>query len=229
MNNTMGFLNQQEVKIHIASHLRLYVILNLPILSGPYRDRSKGFFQLAEKILDGGATMLQLRAKPFSRRKLFETAVELGHLTRAKKIPLIINDHLDIAIAAGAQGVHLGPEDLPVYAAKKLFPEGIVGASCGTVEKAKTNILEGADYLGVGAIYEARSTKPDASPPRGLSAITTIRQHTNCPIVGIGGITSENAANVIGAGADGVAVISEICYADDPEQATHKLLLSALP
>jgi thiamine-phosphate diphosphorylase len=170
----------------------------------------------ARAALDGGAGLIQLRDKAASSRRLYEAAVAIREMTQAAGALLIVNDRLDIALAADADGLHVGPDDLPVSVARRLLRPGmILGASSGTVEEAIAAEQDGADYLGVGAVYEARGSKADAGAPVGPERVGAIRQSVQIPIVGIGGIKVENAAPVIAAGADGVAVITGVVAAPD--------------
>jgi thiamine-phosphate pyrophosphorylase len=147
----------------------------------------------------------------------------LRDVTRAAGVPLIVNDNLDVALAIDAEGLHVGQSDLSADMARRLLgPQRILGVSAATVEKATLAERAGADYLGVGDIYGTPS-KPDAGPPIGLARITEIARAVSIPIIGIGGITEANAAAVIDAGADGVAVIAAIVGAPDPEAAARSL------
>jgi thiamine-phosphate pyrophosphorylase len=146
-------------------------------------------------------------------------------LTRAAGALLIVNDRLDVALAAEADGLHVGPDDLPVAVARRLLRPGmILGASAGTVEEAIAAERDGADYLGVGAVYEARGSKADAGAPVGPARVRAIRGAVRIPIVGIGGIKAENATAVIEAGADGVAVITAVVAAPDIAAAAARIV-----
>ncbi len=136
---------------------------------------------------------------------------------------LVVNDRVDVALAGGADGVHLGQDDLPAAAARALLgPDPLLGVSAATAEEAAAAERDGADYLGVGAIY-ATSTKADAGAPVGLARIGAVRRASALPIVAIGGITLDNAAATIRAGAAGVAVITAVTLADDMVAATRRL------
>jgi thiamine-phosphate pyrophosphorylase len=174
--------------------------------------------------LEGGAGVIQLRDKTASSRRLFEAAVAMRRLCRDAGALLIVNDRIDIALAAGADGVHVGPDDLPVAEARRLMPGKLVGASAATVEEAIGAEREGADYLGVGAVYEARGSKADAGAPVGPDRVAAIRGAVKLPIVGIGGIKAANAAPVIAAGASGVAVITGVVAAPDIAAAAREML-----
>lgn len=188
-------------------------------------SRGRSHREIAEAAIRGGADVIQLRDKEASGGRLFEIAVALRALTREAKVPLIVNDRLDVAMAAGADGVHLGQEDLPADAARRILGPGrILGVSAETPEEARRAEAAGADYLGVGPVFEARGSKPDAGAPQGLDQIVRVRTVTRLPIVAIGGIRAENARRVREAGADAVAVISAIVAAEDIEEATRRML-----
>ncbi len=201
--------------------LSVYVILDRDFTAG----RSLG--EIAGAAIRGGATMLQLRDKSSDIHRFYADAAEVLGIARAAGVPLIINDRVDVALALDADGVHVGEDDLPVEATRRLVgPDRFVGASAGSVEAARAAIAAGADHLGVGPVYEARATKTDAGPPVGLALVHDIAAFSPIPVVGIGGITAENAGAVIAAGAAGVAVISAIGLAPDVERATRALIQS---
>jgi thiamine-phosphate pyrophosphorylase len=176
--------------------------------------------------IEGGVDVVQLREKDVTARKRYEIGREVRELTRKADVPLIVNDRVDLALALDADGVHLGDEDLPVPVARELLgDEALIGRSVSLVEDASEAEAAGADYLGVGAIY-ATGSKDDIAEEEyaiGTDRVADIAEAVDIPVVGIGGVTSENAAEVIGAGADGVAVITEITAADDPAVATRDL------
>lgn len=153
--------------------------------------------------------------------------LELGRvvleLTRAAGVPLIVNDRVDLALILGADGVHVGQDDLPADEVRKLIgPDRILGVSVSTLEEARRAVLDGADYLGAGDVFGTPS-KLDAGPPIGLERLAKIAQAVPLPVVGIGGITEANAASVIQAGAAGVAVISAIVGSPNPGAAAQRL------
>ncbi len=197
---------------------RLYVITDETV------SRGRSHLQVAEEAILGGADVLQLRDKEVSSGRLYRVALQLRILTRDAKIPFIVNDRLDIALAVDADGVHVGQADLPASVVRAIMGSGkILGVSVGTVEEAILAEKDGADYLGVGPVFEARGTKPDAGEPLGVDRIARIRRHCRLPIVAIGGIDAENARKVREAGADAAAVISAIVAADDIVQAARRL------
>lgn len=191
--------------------LRLYLVTDEEMA----RRRGRTLLEVVEFAVMGGATVVQLRDKRSSSRDLLEKALALKELLGRHGVPLIVNDRLDVALAAGADGVHLGEEDIPVALARDLMPEGIVGASAGTVEEALRAQEEGADYLGVGDVF-GTSSKPDAGPPIGLEGLRRVCEAVSVPVVAIGGVRLDNAASAVMAGASGVAVISAVFASDDP-------------
>lgn len=197
---------------------RLYVITDEKV------SRGRSHLEVAEAAILGGADVLQLRDKEAPGGRLYRVALRLRKLTRDAKVPFIVNDRLDIALAADADGVHVGQADLPASVVREIIGPGrILGVSVETVEEAIRAERDGADYLGVGPVFEARGTKPDAGLPLGVDRIARIRRHCRLPIVAIGGIDAGNARQVREAGADAAAVISAIGTADDIAQAARRL------
>ena len=187
-------------------------------------SRGRSHLEVAEAAIRGGADVIQLRDKEAPGGRLYEVALSLRKLTRDAGIPFLVNDRLDVAMAVDADGVHLGQEDLPASAARRILGPGkLLGVSAETEEAALLAERDGADYLGVGPVFEARGTKPDAGTPRGLARISLIRAASRLPIVAIGGIDAGNARQVLEAGADAVAVISAVVSADDIEEAARRL------
>lgn len=197
---------------------RLYVITDESV------SRGRSHIEIAEAAIRGGADVIQLRDKTASGGTLYRVALALRMLTREAKVPLIVNDRLDIALAADADGVHLGQKDLPASVARHIMGPGrILGVSAETLEEALLAEKDGADYLGVGPVFEARKTKADAGEPLGLERIARVRKHCRLPIVAIGGIDGQNARQVREAGADSAAVISAIVGADDIARAAEQM------
>ena len=184
--------------------------------------------ELAEAALDGGVTALQLREKEgLSDREIFTEALELKALCRARGRLFLLNDRLDLALAAGADGVHLGQQDLPAAAAAKIIPRGfILGLSVRTMAEARAAQAAGAAYLGVGAVFPTGS-KADAD----LVAAETVREIAalDLPTVAIGGLTLANAPEAWALGVSGLAVISALTRAADPRSAAAGLLRGAEP
>lgn len=178
---------------------------------------------LVADAIAGGVTMVQVREKKASARGFYALALELKALCAARGVTMVINDRLDIALAVGADGVHLGQSDLPVAEARRILgDQGIVGASASTPELALQAAADGADYLGVGAMYPT-GTKADIAGVIGPGGLADIRAATRIPIVGIGGIGAHNADKVLEAGADGVAVISAVLGQSDCRAAASRL------
>ena len=170
------------------------------------------------KAIDGGATLIQLREKDISSRAFYEEALALKALCARRAVPLLINDRVDIALAAGADGIHIGQSDIPLEAARRLLgKDKIIGVSAGSVAEAVEAEQGGADYLGVGAVFPT-STKDDAENV-GIDMLKAVREAVKIPIVGIGGINAENIEKLRGTGIDGVAVVSCIMASRDPEAA----------
>ena len=174
----------------------------------------------------GGASLIQYRAKNKDSAELYAEASQIAEIVHKAKKHLIINDRIDIALAVGADGVHLGPEDLPVSVARRIMgATAIIGASVSNVESAIEAELEGANYLGVGAVYDTM-TKLDAGAGIGVEVITDIKSAVSIPVVGIGGIKLNNVAEVIASGADGAAVISAITREKNITSAVKDFLLA---
>jgi thiamine-phosphate pyrophosphorylase len=196
---------------------RVYVITDSP------HARGRSHRDVALAAIRGGATAVQLRMKDTPEREITALARELLPRCRAAGVILVINDRVDVALAVGADGLHVGQDDLPAVAAReRLGPGPFLGVSAATVDEAMAAERAGADYLGVGALY-ATGTKSDAGSPVGLDRVREIHRAVRVPIVGIGGITVENAADVIRSGAQGVAVITAVTLADDMVEATRLL------
>ncbi len=191
----------------------LMVILDADFLHG------RPISNLAEAVIQGGATIIQLRNKMGEGHDFFQQALDVRSVTRASGIPLIINDRVDIALAVDADGIHVGQTDLPVGAVRKLVGNRIIGGSVHSIPELET--MREADYLGVGAIFP--TTTKDNVHISGPELIRAIRTLTRQPIVAIGGLTAENCASAIHAGADGVAVISAVLNADDPAAAAREI------
>lgn len=197
---------------------RLHVLTDRKLAGG------KSHLEIARAAIAGGASVIQLREKHDSGRAICEAARDIGDLCGEKQVPFIMNDRLDICLAVGADGVHLGQDDLPAAAARELLgPRKILGISATTLEEALQAERDGADYIGFGPVYEARSTKPDTIEPLGLNLLAQVRRECAVPVVAIGGINVDNVDAVLQAGAHGVAVISAICAADDITKATRQL------
>ncbi|SAK62603.1 thiamine-phosphate pyrophosphorylase [Caballeronia catudaia] len=203
-----------------AFDLSLYLVLD-PVQCGGH----DAAVRVARAALEGGATLVQLRAPEWHKRAWFDLARELLPITRAYGVPFVINDHVDVALAVDADGVHIGQRDLPADIARRLLgPDALIGLSVSNLdETTEANTLGGiVDYLGAGPVY-ATPTKTDASTPCGIDGLSAIRAAARLPTVAIGGIQSHNAADVMRARPAGLAVVSAICKAADPREAAATL------
>jgi len=182
------------------------------------------FQGLTDDLCAGGVRLLQLRVKQQPTRDFVALATEVQRICRRYQCTLIINDRVDIALAVEADGVHLGQEDLPLAAARKIVGrEKIIGVSTHTAQQALTAEQEGADYIGFGPLF-GTTTKATGYTARGLEQLQEIRQQVRIPIVAIGGITAERAPAALQAGADAVALISDIVLAPDIQYRVKTLL-----
>jgi thiamine-phosphate pyrophosphorylase len=195
--------------------LRVYALID------PERAGGRDLVELAWLLAAGGVTLVQLRDKHGTTRAMVETARALKETLAPFRIPLVINDRVDVALAAGADGVHVGQEDMTVDDARRLLGEGaIVGLSIKTQEQAETAPIELLDYAGIGGVF-ATSSKDNPDPPIGVEGLARIvgvlrRRAAALPLCAIAGIDAGNAAAAVGAGADGVAVISALSLAAIP-------------
>ena len=186
----------------------LYAILD------PEQTKGRAPERVLRQLLDGGAKLLQLRVKALAPRDFLTLAREVRGQTRAAGCQLIVNDRIDIALACDADGVHLGQEDLPLGAGKKLMGGKIVGISTHDVGQAREAEQNGADYIGFGPMF-GTTTKDTGLSVRGIAMLKEIRAEVKIPIVAIGGITEQNVQQVWQAGADSAAIISDILGAED--------------
>jgi thiamine-phosphate pyrophosphorylase len=187
-------------------------------------SQGRSNLEIVKSAIKGGVTVVQLREKTASTREFLTEALSIRELCLNNNVSLIINDRLDIAQAVEAEGVHLGQEDMPIDFARKIVGRKmVIGISVFDVSEAVAAEKAGADYLGVSPVYTT-PTKPELSESVGLDGLRKIREAVEIPLVGIGSIKSHNAAEVIKAGADGVAVVSAIVSAIDPKQAASDLI-----
>lgn len=185
--------------------------------------------EIAREAVAGGADAVQLREKRKPAREILAAAREIRSITASAGRLFLVNDRLDIALASGADGVHLGQDDLPLKEARRQVPDDfIIGISVGSAGEAVLAEEEGADYVALSPVFPTRS-KPDAGPGSGLSTLREIRSCVSIPVVAIGGISSRNVQDVIRSGADGVAVISAIVSQEDIASAARNMkdLISA--
>ncbi|MEX0980172.1 MAG: thiamine phosphate synthase [Gemmatimonadota bacterium] len=200
----------------LSRALRLIVITDRA-LSAP-----RSIEQVVEGALAGGARAIQLRDKHATARELLQSAVRLRQLTRAAGALLFVNDRFDVALAAGADGVHLGPHDLPVAEVRAVVPPAfLIGYSTDEVDSALRAVEDGADYIGCGAVFPTTG-KADVGEVIGVEGLRRVVEAVPVPVVGIGGISVENVADVRATGAAGVAVIGAVVR--DPEGAARKLI-----
>jgi thiamine-phosphate pyrophosphorylase len=198
--------------------------LRLIVVTDPDCGAGRGVVNVVRAALRGGAPAVQLRMKDAPAREMTALARALLAETRAAGALLFINDRVDVALAVGADGAHVGQDDLPVAAARRIAPPGfLLGVSTETAELARAAEADGANYVGVGPVYHTGS-KADAGDAVGAERIAQVAAAVRIPVVGIGGITIENAPPVLLAGAAGVAVISAVMRAADPEAAARALL-----
>lgn len=194
----------------------------------PARTHGRNLCELADAAIRGGVTFLQFRYKTQNTRAFLDLALDVAKVARAREVPLVINDRVDIAFAVAADGVHLGEEDMPPTQARRLLgADALIGQTIHSVDEAETFPIADADYFGVGAVYATPSKQRDVAPigPEGFAEIrrSLAKLAPEKPVVGIAGITWENCGPVMAAGADGVAVISDIFMADDVEAAARRL------
>lgn len=179
--------------------------------------------QIAEEAVAAGVRFFQYRNKKDNRSRIYVIARDLASLLKKTGALFVVNDHADIACAVGADGVHLGQDDLPMtYARRLLGPEKIIGISTHSEEQAVAAERDGADYIGFGPLF--RTSTKDAGPEKGLDRLIAVRAATRIPIIAIGGISESTAGMAIGAGADGVAVISAVLGAANAADACRALI-----
>ncbi|MDD2764276.1 MAG: thiamine phosphate synthase [Opitutaceae bacterium] len=196
--------------------------LSLYLVTDPEMTARRGLVETVAAALEGGVTMVQLRHKDGPARAMVEAGRALHALLARRGIPLIINDRVDVAHAVGAEGVHVGQDDLPPAAARAILgPRAIIGLTVSGEPQLAT-IDASVDYVGLSPVFPT-ATKTDTAPALGEAEFAALRRRIRLPVVAIGGITAANAARVIAAGADGIAVVSAICAASDPRAAAQAL------
>jgi thiamine-phosphate pyrophosphorylase len=202
--------------------------LRLNAIVDPEHAGGRRLADLARQCVRGGATLVQLRDKVSTTRTMVEEAQAIKQAVTALGVPFVVNDRVDVAMAAGADGVHLGQDDMAVQDARRLLGSGaIIGLSIKSVAEAEAASIDLIDYVGSGGVY-ATSSKQQKNPPIGPAGLARIiavlrRRAGDLPVCGIAGIDASNAAEVIAAGADGVAVISALSLVPDPAAAAHIL------
>ncbi len=200
--------------------LSLYLVLD-PVQCGGHARA----LDVTRAALDGGVTIVQLRAPEWHKRAWLELALDLLPLTRERGVPLIINDHVDVALACGADGVHVGQRDLPARVVREMLgARALIGLSVsddGQVDDANS-LGSVIDYVGIGPVFDT-ATKPDASAACGVRGLAAMCERVLAPSVAIGGIQLHNAGDVKRSGVGGIAVVSAICMAGDPRGAAREL------
>lgn len=201
--------------------LRVYGIID------PQRTLDRSMPDLVRRAVAGGCTLIQYRDKVSGGRRLVENARAIREALEGTGVPLLINDRVDVAVASGADGVHLGQDDIhPDDARRLLGPDAIIGLTVKTAEQADEMYRLRVDYACIGGVFVTMS-KDNPSPPIGLEGLSRVafrvRLASSCPVGAIAGITAANAADVIASGADGVAVISALFAAEDPEAEARRL------
>jgi thiamine-phosphate pyrophosphorylase len=204
------------------------VNVRLNAIVDPEHDGGRDLAELARLVAEGGATLVQLRDKHGDTRVMIERARAIKAALAPFKVPLVINDRVDVALVAQADGVHVGQTDMPVeHARRMLGPDAIIGLSIKTVEQAEAAPIDLLDYVGIGGVYGTTS-KDNPKPPIGVAGLARVVRvfHLRMPLFplcAIAGINASNAAHAIMAGADGVAAISALSLARDPRAAAHEL------
>ena len=187
-------------------------------------SRGRSIIDIVRLAVKGGVTMVQLREKELSATQFIEKAKELKKILAPFQVPLIINDNVDVALAVNADGIHIGQSDMPYEMIKKIIPEEmIIGLSVETMEQAREAEKYKLDYIGVSPVFPTPTKTNLNERPWGLDGLKRLRNFSKHKLVAIGGINSTNAADVIKAGADGIAVVSAICSAYDPKAAAKEL------
>ena len=182
----------------------------------------KMFFEKIEEALQGGVTILQLREKELDEDSFINEAIEVKNICRKHSVPLIINDNVNVALKSGADGVHVGIEDMPIDEIRRTVPDSfIIGATCKTVEQAQSAERLGADYMGVGAVFPSPTKKNAVRITR--EQLKEICASVSIPAVAIGGISLENVDELKGGGMSGIAVVSAVFSADDIQKTASLL------
>jgi thiamine-phosphate pyrophosphorylase len=193
------------------------------LVTDRFYSEGRSILEIVEAAVAGGISVVQLREKDLDTRDFYREGILIRDFLRARKIPLIINDRIDVALALKADGVHLGQSDMPPEIARKILgPKSIIGLSVTRLEHINEKLAGVVDYLGISPVF-LTSTKPDADREWGLEGLQRARLTTDLPLVAIGSVKLSNAADVIKAGGDCVAVVTAIVSADDPEKAARDL------
>jgi thiamine-phosphate pyrophosphorylase len=198
-------------------------IAGVYVIADPDACGGRPVTDIARAALEGGASMIQWRDKRRDKGDQLADARTIGELCRARGAPFIVNDHADLALAAHADGVHLGQHDLPIADVRPIVGQAmIIGVSTNNVDEARAAEAGGADYIAVGAIFPTASK--DVTRPASIERLRKIAGAVSVPVVAIGGINASNIASVVEAGASAAAVISAVCAAANPRAATEELV-----
>lgn len=199
------------------------IIGRLHVLTDTTLQKRFTHIELAEMAIAGGADTIQYRDKRNSTREMIKTASEMKRMCERSGVTFIVNDRIDVALASGADGVHLGQDDFPIPLARKLMGDKrIIGGSASYEGELKLCLTQGTDYVGFGPVFPTTS-KDDAGPISGMGELRNVVQMATAPIIAIGGVGPENVEKVMETGAYGIAVISAVCCQADPEEATRTL------
>ncbi|AVV35146.1 thiamine phosphate synthase [Cobetia sp. AM6] len=198
--------------------------LSLYLVTDPALCAQRGLEATVMAAVRGGVSVVQLRDKHASDEEMIAQAIRLKALLDEYEVPLIINDRIEVALASGADGLHIGQSDGdPVEARRRLGEDALIGLSVQTLEQLKAVDVERIDYLGLGPVH-ATPTKPDHAAPLGIEGLTQLVRSSPLPTVAIGGISLANAGEVMTSGTDGLAVVSALCSAEDPAAAAQQFL-----
>ncbi len=198
--------------------------LSLYLVTDPALCAERGLEATVMAAVHGGVSVVQLRDKHASDEEMIAQAIRLKALLDEYEVPLIINDRIEVALASGADGLHIGQSDGdPLEARRRLGEDALIGLSVQTLEQLKAVDVERIDYLGLGPVH-ATPTKPDHAAPLGIEGLTQLVRSSPLPTVAIGGISLANAGEVMTSGTDGLAVVSALCSAEDPAAAAQQFL-----
>lgn len=205
--------------------MRAQAIRGLYVIIDPDACRGRDAVDVARLALEGGASMLQWRDKRREKGDQLSQAAAIRDLCAQHSAIFIVNDHIDLALAIGADGAHLGQHDLPVEVARRIVPEDFVlGVSTNNADEARAAEANGASYVAVGAIFPTASKEPERTRVASPERLREVKSAVRVPVVAIGGINASNIAQVIEVGADAAAVIGAVCGADDPQSAAAELV-----
>ena len=206
------------MKAELREALRLYLVTD-PVLHG-----ERGVTGTCEEALSAGVRFVQLRDKNASTLSLYNSAVELKNLCDAHSGYFVVNDRIDVAMAVGADGVHLGQSDMPAGIARSILgPDAVIGVSVRTVEQAQKAMVDGADYIAANLVFST-NTKKDIKEPLGLDMVSALSEASSLPLIAIGGINPDNTPTVMNAGCSGVAVVTAIMNAESPASEVEKFM-----